>query len=494
MALSLDEIRQIRQQAGLNNQKNPSISNQERIDRIMNLPSFEEDSEKRKAEMEKKQAIETLKRQKEEQIKRNPINAIGDFGEKIFGKPRDFLFSSFGKVSGTLTGGLGENINDLFPQKDSKQVMDKALYNQLKQKGYTDEQIKSEFYQKPERTFTDESGMPKISGIDAAFAALETYPGGGLVTKNLKKIPGAGYIAEGIEKRLLKTSSKLKGGAVKLYEKIFNPTSKESKALAEKTLDRLINEEGYIKSISELKDEAGKKSTIYGKEIDNWFLSLPKGSKTETKSILDNLFNLRGKYKVGGVDINEQGIKAVDEAINSLTRLSKNGEIETSNLRKLRQIWDEHYNISKGFDDIASYKKKVQRLGADSIRDVLAKNNPILAEINRNFTFWRNVESLAEYTSKKGGGKLTKFGTTALGSGLGAYTGGKEGGIEGILTGAVVGGSLANSLNRLISSPSFRSLTAKQLNNLSEFIMYGNKEGLQLFINRIISGTKNISD
>jgi hypothetical protein len=163
----------------------------------------------------------------------------------------------------------------------------------------------------------------------------------------------------------------------------------------------------------------------------------------------------------------------------------------TKNLRKLRQIWDEHFNLSKGLDDISGYKKKAERVGADAIRDLLAKSSPELAQLNKTFSFWKNVEKLADYAVQKAPSKISSTAAKVVGGAVGATTGG---GVGGKVGSAIVGTQVAGLMNKAISSPAWKSVSATYKNKIANYMMSESVDKLKGVLRRVITIGKNLTD
>lgn len=326
-------------------------------------------------------------------------------------------------------------------------------------------------------------GESTMTPTNVAFSALELYPGGGQLAKKLIKLPGGVQIAEALSK----IPEGLKKSAISQYSKIFGATTKESKALTEKVVPKLLAQNKVITSAKKLQTQAGVKATEFGGKIDTWFKSLPAGTKEKVQPIFRALSQEQNKYKVGSKIINETAYNAFEKLKDNIT--TQSGEIATKNLRKFRQIWDEYYNVSKGIEDITAYTKKAQRVGADAIRAELAKTRPELDKLNKEFSFWTNVRDLAEFTAEKASNR-------AVGSGLGLLAGGasgyQTGGISGSITGATIGAILGKQAIDLMRSPGWNSVSAVAKNKLADALISGSKKEIDLIISKIISGGANL--
>lgn len=335
--------------------------------------------------------------------------------------------------------------------------------------------------------FSEQSGAG--AGVDIAFTALELTPGGGALSKALRKLPGGEFVAKNIADKLAKIPQNMKTQALEQYASIFRAGSKESKALTEKVAPKLLEQGKIVTSMESLKEKATKQARTYGEQIDEWFKELPAGVKKEVSPVVKKLQTLKAQYRISGKDINKTAINAIDETIDSIK--TKSGEMSINNLRKLRQIWDEHYSVSKGLDDISGYKKKAERVGANAIREVLAKESPKLDELNKTFSFWKNVEKLADYTSQKAPLKLSSTAAKVVGGTIGAVSGA---GVGGKVASTLVGSQIGNMVNKAISSPAWKTISATYKNKVANYMMSESVDKLKGVVRRIITIGKNATE
>lgn len=340
-----------------------------------------------------------------------------------------------------------------------------------------------------QKLFTGSTTIPEQkppSGTDIAFTALELYPGGGFVSNALKKVKGGEKILSYISK--LPENAKKK--AIEKYASIFKATSKESRALLEKTAGGLVERGQLIGSVGGLAEKAEGLSTLYGKKIDDYFKKLPADAKEQTRPIIDKLVELGNKYIVDGVVQNKPAVEAIKSTMENITKLGN--EVSSGAFRKLRQIWDEHYDVTKqSIDDISAYTKKAQRLGADAIRDEFAKTRPDLDKINKEFNFWSNVQKLGEYTTSKAKGVLSAGIGATVGGIMGAESGqGALGKIGGAGAGIVVGSILGKNAIEFMKSPAWKSASSVAKYKLAEAIMKNPAEAKQI-IGRMMAGVYN---
>jgi hypothetical protein len=394
----------------------------------------------------------------------NQTNSLLDKLINVGQGASNLLFGSTSKTVGSLIGSGYESARDLI----GKPVENRA---------FTDETGMS-LYQK------ETSGAGKAT--DIAFTGLELMPGGGVLGKHLRKLPGGEFVAKNITDKLAKIPENMKAKALEQYTSIFRAGSKESKALTEKVAPKLLEDGKIITSLKSLKEGATKQTKLYGEQIGEWFKKLPAGARREVEPVVKKLQTLKSQYRIAGKDINKTAISAVDDIIDNIK--TQSGEMSIKNLRKLRQIWDEHYNVSKGLDDIANYKKKAERVGADAIRDILSKESPELAKLNQTFSFWKNVEKLADYSAQKAPLKLASSAAKVVGGTIGAIAGTGTGGKIGS---AIIGSQVGNAVNKVISSPAWKSVSAVYKNKMANYMMSESVSKLKGVLRRVSTIVKN---
>jgi hypothetical protein len=416
-----------------------------------------------------------------------------DFGKGAMNTASNFATGTFNKVAGNLAGSIGENINKLLPEKSTQQSMDPALYAQLKKKGMTDQQIKQKYSVVASAPFTEnlnKSTAGKEGIKTGVFTALELYPGGGELSKLLKSMPGGEKLAQGFSQVIQHVPEALKKSAIEQYYKALRATTKETKAMAEKVVPGLLKKRVVATSMENLAGKAEKGVSYYGPKIDEFFKALPEGTKQATKPVLDRLASLKNKYVVEGKIINPQAVNAIESAQQTIAQFGDS--MSADSMRKVRQIFDEHYSVSKGLDDISNYTKKAQRAGADAIREELAKSHPELDKLNKLYSFWEKVKTVADATVQRQiGQQKGKIVSTGIGSILGAEQGYKTGGARGAIEGGVLGAYLGKKGVEFLQSPTWRTVNAVNKARLADYIATGDKNGAIQLINRLIAGIHN---
>jgi hypothetical protein len=195
----------------------------------------------------------------------------------------------------------------------------------------------------------------------------------------------------------------------------------------------------------------------------------------DLKPVLDNLRSMLNEYSVKGMQPTAQSSTTYHQILDQYNRLRQFGRhVGLEDARKLRQILDRPLGEKGMFalDPKWASLDRVQRRAGDALRAQINDTFPELAKENANYSFWRNVNHVIEETSNR------KVGQTALLTALGTGTGAVGGMIRGddakdtLRDAVLIGGATA-----LVRSPGFRTLSAVQLNRLSEYLQSRDVEG-----------------
>lgn len=351
--------------------------------------------------------------------------------------------------------------------------------------------------QPPKGNIVSPTGQAKLPGAsDLAFAGLELYPGGGAISRGLEKIPGVKQIERG-------AASLLEKAAQRGYGKFLAPTTKEAKVVAEKTVIPGLLERGVkTTGVEALKETAKAEKKVVGKAIGEFIDALPGETKTSVRPMWEALEETKAQYVVGSTVIEPQAVKAAEELQNVLIELAakeggKPGEIAFKDLRRVRQIWDESVKKSGGFykaDDVLRFKTEAEKAATNVFRKELAKTNPDLAVLNKEYAFWSRVGEVAEATKTR---RVGQFGglSKALFQGAAGLAGFQmpgsliQRGGTAFLATAVMG-----ITTKIIRSGAWRTSSAVEKHKLAQLLAKGELPPLLLFAAKFIPEAKNLSE
>ncbi len=199
--------------------------------------------------------------------------------------------------------------------------------------------------------------------------------------------------------------------------------------------------------------------------------------------------NVRGAGFASQADdiarLDTKAFKSLDEMNDAISEVLY-GKVSTDSIRSFRQILDGVIAKSKGgFGMTGSETAKLaaQKEGTNAIRNVLADEYPDIAKLNKEFNFWKNVQTVVGDTVARTKSQATPV-SEVIAEGAGAVTGAVKGGTMGNV---ILGGVIYPLLKRAFTSPAWRQASAVTKTNLARNIMLGNTEMVSQILNRIIN-------
>jgi hypothetical protein len=209
----------------------------------------------------------------------------------------------------------------------------------------------------------------------------------------------------------------------------------------------------------------------------------------KTKPIIDVLENTKKTFFVPGTDIaaEPQLIQHVDDIKAVVEQLGE--DVSSQSLRGLRQIWDKTIQASHGFMKTLpeGTMLDIKKTANDAIRDELAKTHPNLDRLNKEYSFWTNVEKVLTETVKR-----TTAQATPLSQQLMQQAGVTGGLVQGGIDTAILTGTLLKNLLKITQSTGWRTVSAIQKDRLADYIRAGNINAINLWIGKTMEGIKNL--
>ena len=394
------------------------------------------------------------------------IGKVGEFftkGKAL--KPAGILFETLGKTAGkTIMSGI-EGISEL--------AAGKTIEEQGKERKGFDIAGRGE--------------QPAPTKTDIAFTALELYPGGGFISSALRKVPGGSLVASKISEAIKVLPENMRERAVKLYTEALAPTTKKTKGQAEKIVPELI-ERGETGTLKSIKEKAESQILKTGEQIDE-VVDTIKNNKVVVKPILEAINNFKKKFIIDDVVIEPNAIKVADE-IESVV-LNLGDEVEAGSLIKLRRLWDkmiEKKGAGFGLDDITTFSNDIKKEATASIRGILANESPELAQLNKEFSFWSNVDNVIGETLKRTAGQSGKL-RQRIGQGIGAIAGASQG-----VLGAFFGSAVGSKITQALESSLWKTKSAVFKNNFADALVNGNLDILSILLKELGVSIKNITN
>jgi len=155
-------------------------------------------------------------------------------------------------------------------------------------------------------------------------------------------------------------------------------------------------------------------------------------------------------------------------------------------IKKFRQDWDNLVSAAKGHqgaDLTKNVKAAAYKASADGLRDILATNNPDIAAINREYSFWKKAQTVVDETmlrtssqAKPLGRKMARVGGQVLG-----FAKGGPGG-------AVLGGEMMDAIEAATNSAAWQTTSAVMKHQLADAIAQGSFPNVRRITGAIVAG------
>ncbi len=258
------------------------------------------------------------------------------------------------------------------------------------------------------------------------------------------------------------------------------------KVATQKILPELTSRKKIAFTRGGLNEKVANELEASGQAIDQAWENLPANSKEQVKPIVDAMEESKNRVMVDGKIVDEIAWKAADDLQKVILDVSKDGEIPSESLRKVRQIWDRSIDKSKGFTkDLSDMDKlAIKKEATDSIRKVLASNHPEIADLNKEYTLWKNTNDILTETIKRKTGQsgvMSKINDKAS-AGLSGFGGGAVFGLKG----AALAAGTAAGLAFAMKTTAWRTLSAATKSRLAQYIVEGNEIGINKILKPII--------
>lgn len=325
------------------------------------------------------------------------------------------------------------------------------------------------------------AGMGGMGGaaLQQIIRRLLGYPDvpqtSGQAAKDIAKQGTTQAAIQGATELLPLAAGPLKNAAETQYERALAPTTKANKVITQKIAPELIRR-GEHGSLDDLMQTAKSKIADLNPQLDAAYSATsPARTVGSGTKILQDLDALKGKYMVNGQVAQPQAIKAI-EGIQDIVR-KQGADINPDSLRKLKSIFDDPVSQRGGYagtDLTTAYALKAQKVAANSIRDVMSGASPDVAALNKEISFWLNVQKVTRESGLRRIGQqggLTKIlGPLAAGT-AGAVTGAHFGTEAGV--GAAITAELAALASQAVRSPAWRTASAVYKNEFAMALARG---------------------
>lgn len=353
-------------------------------------------------------------------------------------------------------------------------------------------------------------GVAAVPAREAAKAMVIGTAQSGDAKEGAKAAALAGGVAGTLQGLSKFAHWKLLGPAKKKIERVFAPTTGEAKAAVRKKLvpgmlerrvvatSREGLEQKAHESAQKLTQKLEEAEALVGHEKVNIGRMLEKLDELESEQFIKGAKDASGnpvileQFRPAANAIRK--LKATLNSIHSDAVLSKNGKILTQmipreTMRHVRQQLDEVVDAFGGHSVFPQHnmQKAATVKSVNTLRDMLNQDQPDIAKINKELSFWLNARDTMRETNTRlaGQGTRTPFSLLETSAGTGGFVAGAVG------TGnPFVNMAIGIITPRLWTSTAFRTVNASLRAQLADAIASKNSERVTLAASRIAAAIK----
>jgi hypothetical protein len=285
---------------------------------------------------------------------------------------------------------------------------------------------------------------------------------------------GSELLGKGVDAAVKPLAPMLEKSAVTQYKKALAPTKQANKYLAQKITPELL-QRGVSGSLEGIKEQAQSALDEVGPQIDaaihdpvrqQLYKAIPQAKQLAIQPVVDALEKYKQEGTVDGVMVDPDLVERATQLQDIVQEFGP--DISYESLNRVRRIWDAKVVRAGGYvgKSLADGSMMdAMREGANAIRSELAKDRPDIAKLNKEYSFWSNVQQVAGDTLQRRNGQE------------GALMP-KLAGIGGAATGHTPMGVAMYALGRVIQSPRWRTISAITKNQIANAIARGDASGL----------------
>jgi hypothetical protein len=424
-----------------------------------------------------------------------PLHAIGDFAEGAVSGAASTVFHGGDLIRRIF--GMPRVINN----PDVQQAM-KTPDSVAGKVGKTAEQV-AEFAIPASKVGTLAKGANFLTraGAQAATAAAVSGAQTGGDPASMALAGATGAAGEGVSAALgqIEIPQAMRTYAERLYGKALAATTKQNKFLSKNEVVPELLDRG-VSALTQkgLLAKANTNVADLGHAIGEAWEALPEGASVPVEGIFDTLEGASKKLFTAPGPAGEPlalgphaaaGIKRVSDLADTIAQHAvpnpQTGvlEVPAATLRRVRQYFDSVAADSGRFAGRSladASEAEAHGMAADAIREELSKQYPSIAEINKEYSFWKNVQRVVGDTVLRREGQVGGL-TKKIAGAAGAAVGGANAGIHGAILGKVA----AEQLEAAMSSAGWRTVSANYVNQLSRFLAKGDNAGANRTIAQI---------
>jgi hypothetical protein len=340
---------------------------------------------------------------------------------------------------------------------------------------------------------TGGASLPTQSALAALSQGAQSLSEGATPGEASSEASFAG-IAPGAARVVPAVGNYLKKAAVDQYLKALNPTRVGTKATATKIVPELL-ERGVTGDLESLAGQATKQSSAAGKGLEQVYGQ--SGAGIDAIQIAKELEKLKAPFIVQSstgspVVANPGAVTAIENIQDALGQLGDT--VAPDQLWKFRQNIDDIVNASNGFQRELPRGKasSIAKQARAAIQKELTAAVPNVARLNAEYTLWQGLEDVAKATLQRkvgqqgASGMLARTAGGAIGAGIGF-----GGGPTGAGVGALVGQEVSKRLVDLMSSPTWRTVSAVQKHEIARLLTSGKPEAAVNYLIRLAASVSS---
>lgn len=294
----------------------------------------------------------------------------------------------------------------------------------------------------------------------------------------------------------------LRSSAEKQYARVLNATTKGNKARSAEVAPGLLDRGVVAPTLSGLQGKISSQIQNFGRQIGDAFDGLPDDASIPLSDIQGRIMKAandsftvtppEGSAAAGATPtpgpLADTGVAHAQELASrigdyAVKDASGNLVVPARTARELRQYYD-HIAAQAGRYDAKTLADhsiaEAHGMAADAIRHVLAEQYPDIAELNREYSFWKDAGRVVSDTLLRRQGQAVPLGQKLL-KGAGVAGGVAAGGIHG----GIIGGAVMNTLQKLIDSTGWNTVSAVAKSKLANAIAFDDGPGIALAAHEI---------
>jgi hypothetical protein len=340
-----------------------------------------------------------------------------------------------------------------------------------------------------------------LAQAGTAAAVSGTQTGGDPKSMAVSAAMGAGGEAAAAALGSTKAAQVLRNSAEKQYGKAINATKEGNKWVSQNVaVPELLDRGVSAMTLNGLKSQATNEAQAVGTAIGKAWDALPQGTSLELQPVWDALdkgasdsltIQASSGAKIPVTKAAATALDNMDHLKQTLLDVAETNpatgklEVPVDKLRQLRQAWDDiaaQAKVYQGKDLADAASGKIHAMAADAIRDELGQQFPDIAKLNKEYSFWKNVEKVVGDTvlRREGQGKpLTQTLMGVAGTAMGAPGGPLA---------AIAGKEGMEGLAALTRSTAWKTVSAVQKANLAKYLVSGNKGAVNFTIQQMLKG------